>query len=250
MNESVGFVEHLRQILISWGWYDENSISPFAVWKFLDALDNIDRFLEGFLYTLEVSALALLIAIVFGTIGGVMGASKIKILRAYTRTYVEIFQNTPLVIQIFFLYFGLPHLGINLDIFVIGVLGVGAYHGAYVSEVVRGGILAVPKGQFEASASQGFTYTQQMRYIIVPQTIRSILPPMSNQVANLIKNTSVLLIVAGGELMYQADNYAADYGNYAPAYIFAALLYFIICYPLAYFAKFYEDKLKKAQQGK
>ncbi|APA59683.1 amino acid ABC transporter permease [Campylobacter coli] len=246
MNESVGFVDKLRQLLSSWGLYDESSTNPFAIWKFLDALDNGDAFISGFIYTLEVSILALLIAIVFGTIGGVMATSKIKILRAYTRVYVELFQNIPLVIQIFFLYFALPGLGIHLDIFTIGVLGIGAYHGAYVSEVVRSGILSVPRGQFEASSSQGFTYVQQMRYIIVPQTIKIILPPMTNQMVNLIKNTSVLLIIGGAELMHSADSYAADYGNYAPAYIFAAILYFIICYPLAYFAKVYEDKLKKA----
>lgn len=246
MNESVGFVDKLRQLLSSWGLYDESSTNPFAIWKFVDALDNGDAFISGFIYTLEVSILALLIAIIFGTIGGVMATSKIKILRAYTRVYVELFQNIPLVIQIFFLYFALPGLGIHLDIFTIGVLGIGAYHGAYVSEVVRSGILSVPRGQFEASSSQGFTYIQQMRYIIVPQTIKIILPPMTNQMVNLIKNTSVLLIIGGAELMHSADSYAADYGNYAPAYIFAAILYFIICYPLAYFAKAYEDKLKKA----
>ncbi|MCW1332152.1 amino acid ABC transporter permease [Campylobacter jejuni] len=246
MNESVGFVDKLRQLLSSWGLYDESSTNPFAIWKFVDALDNGDAFISGFIYTLEVSILALLIAIVFGTIGGVMATSKIKILRAYTRVYVELFQNIPLVIQIFFLYFALPGLGIHLDIFTIGVLGIGAYHGAYVSEVVRSGILSVPRGQFEASSSQGFTYIQQMRYIIVPQTIKIILPPMTNQMVNLIKNTSVLLIIGGAELMHSADSYAANYGNYAPAYIFAAILYFIICYPLAYFAKVYEDKLKKA----
>ncbi len=246
MNEGVGFTQKLREFFTNLGLYDEDSTSPFALWKFLDALEHADEFLQGFIYTLEVSVLALALAIIFGTIGGVMATSKSKIIRAYTRTYVEIFQNTPLVIQIFFLYFGLPHLGIKLDVFTIGVLGVGAYHGAYVSEVVRGGILSVDKGQFEASASQGFTYIQQMRYIIIPQTIKNILPPMSNQVANLIKNTSVLLIVAGAELMSVADSYASDYGNYAPAYIFVAILYFIICYPLAYFAKAYEDKLKLA----
>lgn len=246
MNESVGFVDKLRQLLSSWGLYDESSTNPFAIWKFVDALDNGDAFISGFIYTLEVSILALLIAIIFGTIGGVMATSKIKILRAYTRVYVELFQNIPLVIQIFFLYFALPGLRIHLDIFTIGVLGIGAYHGAYVSEVVRSGILSVPRGQFEASSSQGFTYIQQMRYIIVPQTIKIILPPMTNQMVNLIKNTSVLLIIGGAELMHSADSYAADYGNYAPAYIFAAILYFIICYPLAYFAKVYEDKLKKA----
>lgn len=245
-SETLG--ESLFRFLESVGLYDEDNpgSNPFALWKFADMLSHADEFLSGFGYTLSVSCLALLIALIFGTIGGVMATSRFKILKAYTRVYVEIFQNTPLVIQIFFLYFALPPLGIHLDVFSVGVLGVGAYHGAYVSEVVRSGILSVPKGQFEASASQGFTYTQQMRYIILPQTIKIILPPLTNQMVNLIKNTSVLLIVAGGEIMYVADSYAGDTSNYAPAYLLTALLYFIVCYPLAYFAKFYEDRLKNA----
>ncbi|MDE5591652.1 MAG: amino acid ABC transporter permease [Helicobacter sp.] len=242
--ESVGWIENLRVFLERLGLYDEESSSPLAIWKFVDTLAQSGEFLSGFGYTLSVSILALLIALIIGTISGVMATSKIKILRICTRIYVEIFQNTPLVIQIFFLYFALPPLGIYLDVFSVGVLGVGVYHGAYMSEVVRSGILAVPKGQFEASASQGFTYIQQMRYIILPQTIKIILPPITNQMVNLIKNTSVLLIVAGGEIMYVADSYAGDTGNYAPAYLFTAFLYFIVCYPLAYFAKAYEDRLK------
>jgi len=246
MNESVAFIEKFRLFLENKGLLDPDSISPFALWKFIDTLAQASDFFQGFVYTLSVSALALFIAIVFGTIAGVMATSTNIFLKGYTRIYVEIFQNTPLVIQIFFLYFALPPLGINLDVFLVGVLGIGAYHGAYVCEVVRSGIMAVAKGQFEAAYSQGFSYVQAMRYIIIPQTIKIILPPMTNQVVNLIKNTSVLLIVAGGELMYVADIYAADSGNYAPAYIFTALLYFAVCYPLAYFAKFYENKLKNA----
>lgn len=245
MDGGSSFVEILRLNLKSLGIYDEESISPFAIWKFLDTLEHTETFINGFIYTLQVSFLALLLSIILGVVVGVIATGKIKALKAITRIYVELFQNTPLVIQIFFLYYGLPHLGIRLDIFTIGVLGIGVYHGAYMSEVVRGGILSVPKGQFEASSSQGFTYIQQMRYIIVPQTIKIILPPLTNQMVNLIKNTSVLLIVGGVELMSVADGYAADYGNYAPSYIFAAFLYFIVCYPLAYFAKSYEEKLKQ-----
>lgn len=227
-------------------FYDESSSNPFALWKFIATFSHSGEFFNGFIYTLAVSFLALAISLVFGTIGGVMATSRIRALRAYTRIYVEIFQNTPLVIQIFFLYFALPPLGIHLSVFLVGVIGIGAYHGAYVSEVVRSGIESIPRGQFEASSSQGFTYIQQMRYVILPQTIKIILPPLTNQMVNLIKNTSVLLIIAGGELMYVADIYAADSGNYAPAYLFTAFLYFVVCYPLAYFAKSYEDKLKKA----
>ena len=103
MNESVGFVAWLREFFNSLGLYDEESVSPFALWKFLDTLEQSQTFIDGFVYTLQISILALFIAVVFGTIGGVMATSKIVALRAYTRIYVEIFQNTPLVIQIFFL---------------------------------------------------------------------------------------------------------------------------------------------------
>jgi len=239
-------MESLTHMLSNINLYDESSSNPFALWKFVATINHSSDFLNGFIYTLAVSFLALSISLVFGTIGGVMATGRIKALRSYTRIYVEIFQNTPLVIQIFFLYFALPPLGIHLSVFLVGIIGIGAYHGAYISEVVRSGIESIPKGQFEASTSQGFTYIQQMCYVILPQTIKIILPPLTNQMVNLIKNTSVLLIIAGGELMYVADIYAADSGNYAPAYLFTALLYFIVCYPLAYFAKYYEDKLKMA----
>lgn len=241
---------NLREFLSSLGLYSEASSNPFALWKFIDTLERGDRFLSGFAYTISVSFLALLFALILGIIGGMMASSKIKSLIALNRAYVELFQNTPLVIQIFFLYFALPPLGLSLDVFSVGVLGVGAYHGAYISEVVRAGILSVPKGQFEAAASQGFNYVQQMRFVILPQTIKIILPPLTNQMVNLIKNTSVLLIIAGGELMYVADIYAADSGNYAPSYLFTAFLYFIICYPLAKFAKSYEDRLKDQHKAR
>ena len=118
------------------------------------------------------------------------------------------------------------------------------YHGAYIAEVVRAGILAVPKGQEEAAYSEGFNYIQTMRYVILPQMVKIILPPLTNQAVNLIKNTSVLAIIAGADLMYVADSYASYSLNYGPAYAVAGLLYFLLCFPLATFARKYEQKLK------
>ena len=132
------------------------SISPFALWKWEDTFAHWEMFASGLGYTLGVSILAHIIAFVVGIASGLMATGKIPILRAFSRVYVELFQNTPLVIQLFFLYFALPPMGINMDVFTIGVLGIGAYHGAYMSEVVRSGINWIPKGQFEASPSQGF----------------------------------------------------------------------------------------------
>lgn len=224
-----------------------DSLNPFALWRWIDTFKNIDVFLEGFSYTLSVAFLSLIIANILGIISGLFSVSKSFILRAFARIYVEFFQNTPLLINLFFLYFVLPKIpfiGVTLDVFTLGVIGIGVYHGAYMSEVIRSGLQAIPKGQFEAGSSQGFNYFQLMFFIILPQTLRIILPPSTNQAINLIKNTSVLAIIAGGELMYRADNYAQSGTlNYATSYIVAGAFYFVICYFLAFLARRYENKL-------
>lgn len=220
------------------------STNPFALWRWESLLENSSDIGAGFIRTLQVAVLALLLALVIGVVVGTMSTAKGRLPRAVARIYVEMFQNIPLVIQIFFMYNGLAMAGLVLSEFTIGVVGVGIYHGAYIAEVVRAGILAVPKGQEEAAYSEGFNYVQTMRYIILPQMVKIILPPLTNQAVNLIKNTSVLAIIAGADLMYVADSYASYSLNYGPAYAVAGLLYFLLCFPLATFARKYEQKLK------
>jgi putative glutamine transport system permease protein len=220
------------------------STNPFALWRWESLLENSSDIGAGFIRTLQVAVLALLLALIIGVVVGTMSTAKGRLSRAVARIYVEMFQNIPLVIQIFFMYNGLAMAGLVLSEFTIGVVGVGIYHGAYIAEVVRAGILAVPKGQEEAAHSEGFNYIQTMRYIILPQMVKIILPPLTNQAVNLIKNTSVLAIIAGADLMYVADSYASYSLNYGPAYAVAGLLYFLLCFPLATFARKYEEKLK------
>lgn len=220
------------------------STNPFALWRWESLLENSSDIGAGFIRTLQVAVLALLLALIIGVVVGTISTAKGRLPRAVARIYVEMFQNIPLVIQIFFMYNGLAMAGLVLSEFTIGVVGVGIYHGAYIAEVVRAGILAVPKGQEEAAHSEGFNYIQTMRYIILPQMVKIILPPLTNQAVNLIKNTSVLAIIAGADLMYVADSYASYSLNYGPAYAVAGLLYFLLCFPLATFARKYEEKLK------
>lgn len=217
------------------------STNPFALWRWEDLFQNFDHFGSGFLRTLQVAILALALSLVIGVIIGILSTAQNVILRSIARVYVEIFQNIPLVIQIFFMYNGLAMAGLVLSEFMIGVIGVGLYHGAYIGEVVRAGILSIPKGQQEAAYSQGFNYTQTMRYVILPQMVKSILPPLTNQAVNLIKNTSVLAIIAGADLMYAADSYASSSLNYGTSYVVAGLLYFMLCFPLATFSRKYEE---------
>ncbi len=210
---------------------------PFSLFKWQALAGDWQIFAGGFLSTIEISLLGLVLALSIGILFGVFGVSHNKPLSFMNRCYVEFFQNTPLVIQIFFLYHALPHLGIMLPVFSIGVLGVGFYHGAYVSEVVRAGIQAVPRGQMEAAYSQGFSFSNAMRYIILPQVKRMTLPPMTNLSVSLIKNTSVLAMVAGGELMYCADSWSSTTLHYGPTYVVTGLLYLSLCLPLAMYAK-------------
>ena len=215
----------------------------FAGFKWVALFKDWRLFAEGFLNTIELSVLALMLALILGIIFGVLGSSYLKVFVIINRGYVEFFQNTPLVIQVFFLYHGLPHLGINLPVFLVGILGVGIYHGAYVAEVVRASIQSVHRGQMEAAYSQGFNYWQAMRYIILPQVKKIALPPMTNQAVNLIKNTSVLAMVAGGELIYQADCWSSQNIFYGPAYVVTGLLYLSLCLPLATWARRMEYRL-------
>jgi putative glutamine transport system permease protein len=221
------------------------SSGPFALWRWERLFADSSVLLEGLVVTLLVAISALLLALALGIIFGLFSTSGLRSLRAVSRVYVEFFQNTPLVIQIFFVYNALPYIGIMINEFFIGFLCVGIYHGAYVAEVVRAGITSIPGGQMDAARSQGFSYVQAMRWIILPQTITIILPPLANQAVNLIKNTSVLALIAGGDLMYRADSWAANGTlSYGPAYVVTGALYFLLCFPLVTWARRHEVKIK------
>lgn len=218
-------------------------VGPFAWFKWEALFSDWTVFADGFKTTILVAILSLSLALALGIVFGVLGASQWKLAKVVSRIYVEFIQNTPLVIQVLFLYNGLPHMGIMIPIFAVGVLGVGVYHGAYVAEVVRAGINSIHRGQMEAALSQGFTFGGAMRHIILPQASRVVLPPLTNQAVNLIKNTSVLAMVAGGDLMYRADSWSSGNIYYGPAYVTVGLLYLILCLPLALLTRRLEGKM-------
>ena len=217
-----------------------------------DAWNKIWTFRQVFLQGLGNTALTafvgLLLALVIGIISGLFATGNSRILRAVSRVYVELIQNTPLLLQMCFLYYSLAFAGMSLGIIRAGIIALGIYHGAYVSEVIRAGIQAIPKGQFEAADAQGFGYIQKMYYIILPQSIKIILPPMVNQVVNLIKNTSCLYIIGGSDLIsatYSVVTGESTGGAYAPAYLVSGLLFFLVCCPLSSLASMWEISLKK-----
>lgn len=217
----------------------------FAPYKWEALAARWPDILTAFGTTVAISACALVIALALGFFFSVLSVSRFAPLRAVARVYVELVQNIPLLLQVFVLYAVFPLLGLSLASFWIGVLAIGFYHGAYISEVVRSGIGSIHRGQFEAAKSQGFTYVQTMTLIILPQAMRIILPPLAVQAANLVKNTSVLALIAGGELMYFSNSFAGDTSYYGPAYVTAAVLYFLICFPLSRAAVYLEHRMRR-----
>lgn len=208
-------------------------------------------FLLGLYNTGRMALFALLLSLILGILFGLMATSGKKWLEGISRAYVELIQNTPLILQLCFLYYALAFSGNSLGIIVTGIISLGVYHGAYMAEVVRAGIGAIHKGQFEAADSQGFNYIEKMYYIILPQSIKIILPPMVNQVVNLIKNTSCLYIIGGADLIsltYSFVTGATTGGAYAPAYLVSGLLFFVVCFPLSTLASIWENSLKKRDQ--
>ena len=221
-------------------------------------MDSMPDLWTGFFFTLQVVVAGLALSLVLGTVLGVFSTTSSKVLRIISRVYVEFYQNTPLPVQVFFMYSAGPMIlqrvtgsptPVPTTPFSLGVLGVGLYHAAYVSEVIRTGIEAVPRGQMEAALSQGFSRVQAYRYVILPQTFKVILPPLCNQALNLVKNTSVLALIAGGDLMYRADNFVSTYG-YLQGYIVCCAMYFIICFPLAILVQWLEARSKTRPRAK
>lgn len=215
------------------------------VWMFRDT------FILGLFNTVRMAFFALILAMILGIFFGLMATSGNKIFEGISRIYVELIQNTPLILQLCFLYYALIYSGHGWGILTTGIVTLGIYHGAYVAEVVRAGIMAIPKGQFEAAASQGFNYFNSMYYIILPQSIKIILPPMVNQVVNLIKNTSCLYIIGGADLIsltYSFVTGASTGGAYGPAYLLTGIIFFVLCFPLSTLASIWENSLKKRER--
>lgn len=198
-------------------------------------------FIGGFKYTLYASFLALIFSLIIGTLMAILQLSHNKLIRNLAKAYVAFFRNIPLLIIVMFFYVVAPMYFYSFDGFQAGTIGLTIYTSAFIAETVRSGIQTVPKGQMEAGLSSGFSYIETMRYIILPQAFKIIVPPLGNQFVNLIKNSSILAMVAGLDLMYQGDLIASTTFNTFDTYIIVGLFYLVLTLPLSYLMN-YLDK--------
>jgi aspartate/glutamate/glutamine transport system permease protein len=188
------------------------------------AAANLPLLMQGLWVTLQLAALSLLLALALGLVFGVLRVAPIRPLRVVGTAYVEFFRNTPLLVQMYFWYFGLPLVlgdAGRLGNFQAGFLALGIYTGAFVAEVVRAGILAVSEGHIQAARSLGMTYLQTMRYVVLPQAVATTVPPLGNLVIAMTKNTSVASAIAVPDVMYNGN--ILNSRTFATYEIFAAV---------------------------
>lgn len=172
--------------------------------------ETLPAFGVGFLSTLSISSAAFAGAIGIGIVACAMSIQSSRFLRLPAVAYVDAIRATPLLAQLYFLYFGLPILGLGMPELAVGILALSINSGAYVSEIIRSGILAIPRGQVEASASSGMSYWQQMRFIILPQALRPMVSPLIGQAIVLVKDSSLLSLISVLELTRAGQTLAVD----------------------------------------
>jgi polar amino acid transport system permease protein len=189
--------------------------------------------MRGVLVTLQVSVLVLLIGTVIGIGGGLSLLYGSLPLRWFVRVYVDTIRGIPLLVLIFAIFYGLPALGLKVSALMAAVMALSIFCGAHVSEVIRGGVDSIPKGQTDAGKAIGLTFRQRLRYVIFPQAIGRILPPWVNTAVELVKASSLVSLVSVVDLMLAIQQIVGRTRQTLLLYAVAALLYFVINYAIS-----------------
>jgi polar amino acid transport system permease protein len=199
---------------------------------FSEWLDFFLPYVPGFLHAawlvLVLTVFIIIVSWICGLLAALAQASDIFVLRQVARFYIWFVRGTPALIQIFIVYFGMPPLGLQLSPFTAGVLALGLNSGAYVAEIIRSGLSAIPRGQTESSLALGMGRGQIMRRIILPQVVRIILPPMTNEAISTLKNTSLLSTITVVELTLYAQTIIASTFRPFEFYIATAVIYLVL----------------------
>lgn len=199
--------------------------------------------LRGTVVTLEISFWAMLLATAVGVVMGLISVSDLALLKAIVRAYVYFVRGTPALVQIFLVYFALPRIGFELSSFWSGVVALAFNSAGFIAEIVRAGLQSIDVGQTEAALSIGMTARQSIVHILLPQSLRRITPPMTNEVITLLKNSSLLSVISVTELTRAAQLIIAE--RFVPFELYAALAvyYLVIISVLSRFSEYIERRL-------
>lgn len=211
-------------------------------------LDSAPYLLRGAVYTVLLSLGGMFFGLLLGFALTLMRLSRLRLLRGIARVYVSFIRGTPLLVQLFMIYYGLPQLGIQLDPIPSALIGFSLNMAAYLSEILRGAIGAIDRGQWEAAASIGMSGGQTLRRVILPQAARTALPPMGNSFISLVKDTSLAATIQVPELFRQAQLITARTFEIFTMYLAAALIYWALASILAHFQARLEARVNRHEQ--
>ncbi|MDG2918273.1 amino acid ABC transporter permease [Bisgaard Taxon 10/6] len=216
-------------------------------WQYI--WNAVPRFIDATLLTLNLSLWSIILSMIIGMFCAVALVYKIRGLQGFVKAYIELSRNTPLLIQVFFLYFGLSKIGIKLDGFTCGIIGLAFLGGSYMAEAFRAGLEAVSKGQIESALSLGLTSRQVFRYVIFPQAFAISTPAIGANCLFLMKETSVISAIAVAELMFLAkDIIGMDYKTNEALFLLV-VFYLIILLPVSVYIRYLERRLRRAKYG-
>jgi polar amino acid transport system permease protein len=214
-------------------------VGPFHVpWR-----DYVGELATAALQTIEFTVAGFVGAGVIGLLVAILRLSPFAPARAIARIYTEVFKNLPLVTEIFMVYFGLATIGLVLNVFTAGAISLAIFYGAYLSEIFRGGLQGVTKGQREAAQAVGFSPVRAFGLVILPQATRLALPGTSTMLVDLLKGTSLLTFIGGAELMNEGRTIVSNTFASLEVYIVIGAIYLAMCYPLSHLALMLERHL-------
>jgi His/Glu/Gln/Arg/opine family amino acid ABC transporter permease subunit len=200
-------------------------------------------FMKGLQTTLLISVVSIILGFVGGILIGMCRISRNRLVYGASTVYVEAFRGTPLLIQIFLIYLGLPQLGIYIDSpLVAGLIALSLNSAAYQSEIFRGGVQSISVGQIEAARSLGMTYNQALFNVVIPQALRNALPPYTNEFITMIKDSSLVMTIGVLELTLRGKLISATTGQSIPVLLFVAILYFVLTFSTSRILRYVERR--------
>jgi len=215
--------------------------------RFDAVYNNLPYLFEGLYLTLLISGLALVFSMVLGVLVALGRLSKWRVLSSVSATYIEVFRDTPILVQLFWVYYVLPILlGIRIDALTAAILGLTLHSTAFLGEIYRAGIQTVPVGHTEAAKVLGLSPRATFIRIVLPQAVRNVLPPLVNNLVDLIKLSSLASVFAVGEITRKATELSASTFRPIEIFTFVALMYFFICWPLSLSIRVLERRMRRA----
>ncbi|MDP9802744.1 amino acid ABC transporter permease [Acinetobacter calcoaceticus] len=216
-------------------------------WQYIHSV--LPQFFSATLTTLKISIISIILAIIVGLICSILITYRVRVLNRIAQFYIELSRNTPLLIQLFFLYYGLPKLGIKIDGFACGVIGLTFLGGSYMAEAFRAGLQSVAKGQIDSAKSIGLQPIQIFRYVIFPQALAISIPAIGANCLFLIKESSVVSAIAVVELLFVTkDLIGMDYKT-TEALFLLIIAYLIILLPVSILTSYLEHRSRKVSHG-